>query len=95
MLCVARFRKGWNPRGEALKQLNTSGTGVVFASNRTGPEGVRAALHRYAFAISPVGHGPDCYRTWETMWGRAVPIVKTTSLDPMYRGLPVRLEFQR
>lgn len=43
----------------------------------------------YAFSISPHGNGLDCYRTWEDLILGCIVIVKTSSLDPMYEGLPV------
>lgn len=30
---------------------------------------------RYLFVISPPGAGPDCYRTWESIYAGAIPIV--------------------
>lgn len=43
----------------------------------------------YAFSISPHGNGLDCHRTWEDLALGCIVIVKTSSLDPMYEGLPV------
>lgn len=43
----------------------------------------------YAFSISPHGNGLDCYRTWEDLALGCIVIVKTSSLDPLYEGLPV------
>ena len=44
---------------------------------------------RYAFSISPHGNGLDCHRTWEDMVLGCIVIVKTSTLDPLYDGLPV------
>ena len=44
---------------------------------------------RYAFAISPHGNGLDCHRTWESLALGNVVIVKQSSLDALYEGLPV------
>jgi hypothetical protein len=44
---------------------------------------------RYAFAISPHGHGLDCHRTWESLVLGNIVIVRRSSLDPLYDGLPV------
>ena len=44
---------------------------------------------QYKFMISPHGIGLDCYRTWEALFLGMIPVVKTSSLDPIYRGLPV------
>lgn len=47
------------------------------------------ALSRTRFAWSPHGNGLDCHRTWEILLLGAYPIVKTSSLDELYRDLPV------
>jgi hypothetical protein len=44
---------------------------------------------RYAFVISPHGHGLDCHRTWESLVLGNIVIVKRSSLDALYEGLPV------
>jgi hypothetical protein len=41
------------------------------------------------FTISPHGRGIDCYRTYESLLLGTYPIVKTSSLDPIYENLPV------
>jgi hypothetical protein len=41
------------------------------------------------FVLSPRGNGLDCHRTWEALLMGAIPIVRTSSLDPMYEDLPV------
>lgn len=43
----------------------------------------------YAFVISPHGNGLDCHRTWEALALGVIPIVKTSSLDSLFEGLPV------
>jgi len=44
---------------------------------------------RYAFVVSPHGNGLDCHRTWESLVLGNIVIVKCSSLDPLYEGLPV------
>ncbi|MCH9621700.1 MAG: hypothetical protein S4CHLAM20_11250 [Chlamydiia bacterium] len=44
---------------------------------------------RSKFVISPRGHGLDCHRTWEALLLGAIPVVKTSSLDILYKDLPV------
>ncbi len=44
---------------------------------------------QYAFSISPHGNGLDCHRTWEDLVLGCIVVVKTSSLDPLYEGLPV------
>ena len=41
------------------------------------------------FVLSPHGNGLDCYRTWEALLLGSFPVVKTSSLDPLYEDLPV------
>lgn len=44
---------------------------------------------KFAFVISPHGNGMDCHRTWEALCLGCIPIVRTSSLNPLYEGLPV------
>ena len=44
---------------------------------------------QYAFSVSPHGNGIDCHRTWEDLLLGCIVIVKTSTLDPLYEGLPV------
>jgi len=43
----------------------------------------------YAFVISPHGRGLDCHRTWEALVLGCIPIVKSSTNDPLYNELPV------
>lgn len=43
----------------------------------------------YKFMISPHGVGMDCYRTWEALFLGMAVVVKSSTLDPMYKDLPV------
>lgn len=56
------------------------------------PKGYRNYLLDLAqatFVLSPRGNGLDCHRTWESLLMGAIPIVKTSSLDPLFEDLPV------
>jgi hypothetical protein len=44
---------------------------------------------KHRFGFSPKGNGQDCHRTWEMLFFGMVPIVKTSSVDPLFTGLPV------
>jgi hypothetical protein len=44
---------------------------------------------KYAYVISPFGHGLDCHRTWEALILGCIVIVKTSPLDCLYKDLPV------
>ena len=43
----------------------------------------------YGFVASPHGRGLDCHRTWEALMLGCIAIVKSSSLDSLYAGLPV------
>ncbi|MBU6384242.1 MAG: hypothetical protein KGQ49_05350 [Verrucomicrobia bacterium] len=46
-------------------------------------------LSRSVFVISPPGNGLDCHRTWEALYFKCYPVVLSSTLDPLYEGLPV------
>ena len=52
-------------------------------------EGYLTDLARSQFVLSPRGNGLDCHRTWESLLMGSIPIVRESSLDPMYENLPV------
>eukprot|EP01013_Petalomonas_cantuscygni_P009829 TRINITY_DN2274_c0_g1_i1.p1 TRINITY_DN2274_c0_g1~~TRINITY_DN2274_c0_g1_i1.p1 ORF type:complete len:483 (-),score=78.88 TRINITY_DN2274_c0_g1_i1:23-1471(-) len=43
----------------------------------------------WTFGVSPRGNGLDCHRTWEMIYMGMVPIVKSSSIDVLFDGLPV------
>lgn len=43
------------------------------------------------FILSPRGNGLDCVRTWEALYMGVIPIIKHSSSDTLYEGLPVIL----
>lgn len=47
------------------------------------------AMAKSKFVISPHGFGLDCYRTWEALCVGSFPIVKKSTLDVLYKDLPV------
>lgn len=46
-------------------------------------------LARSKFVLSPHGNGLDCHRTWEALYMGCIPLVKTSTLDRLYKDLPV------
>jgi hypothetical protein len=58
----------------------------------SGEKGLRQYLHdvaRSKFVLCPPGGGEDCYRTWEALLLGAIPIVRSSGLDPLFEDLPV------
>ena len=76
----AHFAKGWGD-GE-----------VRLTAERAGKINVRSYLDmlgQHRFVLSPRGNGLDAHRTWEALLVGAIPIVRSTALNPLYDGLPV------
>jgi len=48
-------------------------------------------LSRSKFVVSPLGNGLDCHRTWESLLMGAIPIVESSTLNPLYEDLPVMI----
>jgi hypothetical protein len=46
---------------------------------------------KFKFVISPEGAGLDCHRTWESLLLGCIPIVKTSTLDNLFKNLPVMI----
>lgn len=44
-----------------------------------------------SFEASPRGNSIDCHRTWEALILGSIPIVETSLMDPIYKGLPVAI----
>ena len=64
---------------------------VDFASARVSQVEIWRRYASYPFVMSAHGNGLDCHRTWEVLLLGCIPIVKTSSLDPLYQGLPVAI----
>lgn len=48
------------------------------------------AIHAdYAFGVSPLGTRLDCHRTWEILACGGIPIVKRSTLLPLWREFPI------
>lgn len=48
-----------------------------------------STLTQCKFVLSPRGNGLDCHRHWEAMLMGAIPIIKSSSIDSLFEGLPV------
>ncbi len=46
-------------------------------------------LAKSIFVISPEGGGIDCHRTWEALLLGCYPVVRRTTLNPLFEDLPV------
>lgn len=43
------------------------------------------------FVLSPEGAGTDCHRTWEALLMGSIPVVKHSTIDELFKDLPVLL----
>lgn len=52
-------------------------------------EGYLNNMAQFKFVVSPPGNGLDCHRVWEALLVGCVPVVKTSTLDALYKDLPI------
>lgn len=87
------FNKRENPFGgetrDSVEALLRANANVDFQGLKVPRSELWREKTRYAFVVSPHGHGLDCHRTWESLALGNIPIVKRSPLDPIYDGLPV------
>ena len=82
-----RYLKCGEDRTSIFQYLLT--TGLINYSLQLDRSDLWKTKRRYVFSISPHGNGLDCYRTWEDLILGCIVIIKTSSLDSLYEGLPV------
>jgi hypothetical protein len=75
-------------RAEVRSTLLTN-SNIEFQSHKLSRRALWREKTRFAFVISPHGHGLDCHRTWESLALGNIPIVRRSALDRLYDRLPV------
>ena len=68
--------------------LKTNGI-IDFLSKRLLQRNIWEKYGEYSLVISAPGNGLDCHRTWELLLLGCIVITKTSSLDILYKNLPV------
>ncbi|MCB1148691.1 MAG: hypothetical protein KDK48_00865 [Chlamydiia bacterium] len=63
-------------------------TGVPLAKNKPFKEYLKDIAKSY-FVLSPEGNGIDCYRTWEALYLKAIPIVTKSTHMERFKGMPI------
>lgn len=88
-LVYANFTTETNP-GErrACRDACKEKSFITYAKRKPFKDYMHDIAH-HKFVLSPAGTGLDCHRTWEALLVGSVPVVKTSTLDPLYEGLPV------
>jgi hypothetical protein len=79
----------WGDDRAAVQRALEGNPDVQFQTRKVPRLSLWREKTRYAFVVSPHGNGLDCHRTWESLVLGNIVIVKRSSLDPMYEGLPV------
>jgi hypothetical protein len=79
----------WGDDRAAVQEALSGNPDVQFQTRKLPRLELWREKTRYAFVVSPHGNGLDCHRTWESLVLGNIVIVKRSSLDPMYEGLPV------
>lgn len=79
----------WGDDRDSVQQQLQANPAVRFQRQKVKRIELWREKTRYAFVVSPHGNGLDCHRTWESLVLGNIVIVKRSSLDPLYEGLPV------
>jgi len=79
---------GMKPERQHLASA-VSAMGFVTKMNRGSFAEWADAVQQHKFVICPWGHGLDTHRTWEILLLGRFPVVRSSSLDSLYVGLPV------
>jgi len=79
----------WGDDRVAVQRALAGNPDVHFQTRKVRRRELWREKTRYAFVVSPHGNGLDCHRTWESLVLGNIVIVKRSSLDPLYEGLPV------
>ena len=79
----------WGDDRAAVQRALAGNADVQFQTSKVRRIELWREKTRYAFVVSPHGNGLDCHRTWESLVLGNIVIVKRSSLDPLYEGLPV------
>ena len=79
----------WGDDRVLVQRVLEGNPDVVFQTRKLRRSELWREKTRYAFVVSPHGNGLDCHRTWESLVLGNIVIVKRSSLDPLYEGLPV------
>ena len=79
----------WGDDRTAVQRALSGNPAVQFQTRKVSRQELWREKTRYAFVVSPHGNGLDCHRTWESLVLGNIVIVKRSSLDPLYEGLPV------
>lgn len=87
-LLYINFSPSTNPVRKQLITFFKNNKLAFFAQVKDSKDYLREITH-FRYILSPWGNGLDCHRTWEALCMGCIAIVKTSTLDPLYKDLPV------
>lgn len=70
---------------DALDKVNFN----VYQDKKIPREETWENMVKYKWIISPHGNGLDCHRTYEAIALGCIPVVKSSTLDIMYKDMPI------
>ncbi len=82
-------QQDWGDNRDSVQRALEGNSHVVFQAKKVKRIELWREKTRYGFVVSPHGNGLDCHRTWESLVLGNIVIVRRSSLDPLYQGLPV------
>ena len=81
--------KTFNNERKRVKEILYNSKNCNFLNLGVDQKSIWKKYSDHKFVISAFGKGLDCHRTWECLFLGAIVIVKKSSLDPLYKDLPV------
>lgn len=61
----------------------------IYLEKKTKRDETWKLCSQYKYIISPHGNGLDCHRTYEAMCLGCIPVVRSSSLDLLYKDMPI------
>lgn len=82
------FHRHGDDRFKAINALNKVNFNV-YQKNKMIREETWQNMIKYKWIISPHGNGLDCHRTYEAIALGCIPVVRTSTLDILYKDMPI------
>lgn len=86
---LSAFNVKTNPHERVEAKGAADHRSEVHVSDYVSPRKYHAALQESYFSLSPPGNGPDCHRTWESIYLGCIPIVLDRAWPFRDMNLPV------
>ena len=91
LFIYANFRKGdgvrYERREDCFDMLSENG---IIMQESTDYKSYLQELKKHKFCLSPEGNGIDCYRTWEALYMRTIPICKrSVMIEEFAKTFPI------